>query len=113
MVVLGSHIESPGAILNAVDEDNRQEDYTDKKENKIFLLYKEFRREQLQSHTKLTASSYMTKNLRISTYIRNPFLIYDVFISIGLSRKCILYHSAKYKVFQPQRRSRFFRCDES
>jgi hypothetical protein len=24
MVVLGSHIESPGQILNAVDEDNRQ-----------------------------------------------------------------------------------------
>ncbi len=39
MVVLGSHIESPGAILNAVDEDNRQEDYTDIKENEIFLIY--------------------------------------------------------------------------
>jgi hypothetical protein len=69
MVVLGSHIESPGAILNAVDEDNRQEDYTDKKGNKIILLYKEFRR---------ASSSYMNKNLRISSYIRKPFLKYDV-----------------------------------
>ncbi len=32
---------------------------------------------QLQSHLWLTASSYMTKYLRISSYIRKPFLIYD------------------------------------
>ncbi len=37
--------------------------YTDKKENQIFLKYK--------------ASSYMGKYLRISSYIRKPFLIYD------------------------------------
>ncbi len=82
MVVLGSHIESPGAILNAVDEDNRQEDYTDKKENEIFLIYKEFRREQLQSHTKLTASSYMTKNLRIFSYIIGTPSLYMTFLSV-------------------------------
>ncbi len=51
--------------------------YTDKKENKIFLIYKESRRERLQSHIWRTASSYMTKYLRISSYIRTPFLIYD------------------------------------
>ncbi len=31
----------------------------------------------LQSHIWLTASSYMEKYLRISSYIRKPFLIYD------------------------------------
>jgi hypothetical protein len=53
--------------------------YTDKKENIIVLIYKEilYRRKQLQSHIWLTASSYMTKYLRISTNIRKPFLIYD------------------------------------
>ncbi len=35
------------------------------------------RMEQLQSHIWLTASSYMGKFLRISSYIRKPFLIYD------------------------------------
>jgi hypothetical protein len=34
------------------------------------------RRERLQSH-KLTASSYMANYLRISSYVRKPFLIYD------------------------------------
>ncbi len=53
--------------------------HTDKKENKIFLIYciRKFRMEQLQSHIWLTASSYMGKYLRISSYIRKPFLIYD------------------------------------
>ncbi len=32
--------------------------------------------EQLQSHTWLTAYSYMGKSLRISSYMRKPFLIY-------------------------------------
>ncbi len=32
--------------------------------------------EQLQSHIWLTASSYMGKSLRISSYIRKPFLIH-------------------------------------
>ncbi len=52
-------------------------EYTDKKENKIFLKYKEIQRDRVQSHIWLTASSYMGKNLRISSYIRKPFLIYD------------------------------------
>jgi hypothetical protein len=45
---------------------------TDKKENQIFLIYKE-----IQSGAVKTASSYMDKYLRISSYIRKPFLIYD------------------------------------
>jgi hypothetical protein len=31
----------------------------------------------LQSHTRLTGSSYMGKYLRISSYIRKPFLLFD------------------------------------
>ncbi len=36
-----------------------------------------FRMEQLQCYIWLTASSYMVKYLRISSYIRKPFLKYD------------------------------------
>jgi hypothetical protein len=53
--------------------------YTDKKENQIFLIYKE-----IQSGA--VAKSYMTdgllnmgKYLRISSYIRKPFLVYDFY----------------------------------
>jgi hypothetical protein len=45
----------------------------DKKENKFFLIYiRKFIMEQLQSHIRLRASSYMVKYLRISSHIRNP-----------------------------------------
>jgi hypothetical protein len=53
--------------------------YTDKKENKIFLIYKEIKKVAL-------ANSYMTNGLLINgeifahfpiPYIRKPFLIYD------------------------------------
>jgi hypothetical protein len=53
--------------------------YTDKKENQNFLIYKEIHKGSL-------AKSYMTnglliycmvKYLRISSYIRKPFLIFD------------------------------------
>ncbi len=47
-----------------------------KKIIKFFLYIRKFRREQLQSHIWLTASSYMGKCLRISSYIRKPYLIY-------------------------------------
>ncbi len=39
--------------------------------------YKEIKMDHVQSHIWLTASSYMGKNLRFSSYIRKPFLIYD------------------------------------
>jgi hypothetical protein len=55
--------------------------YTDKKENQIFLLYKEIQRDRLQSHIWLTDPSNIVKYLRISSYIRKPFhlnfLIYE------------------------------------
>jgi hypothetical protein len=44
--------------------------YTDKKENTIFLIYKEIQKGAV-------AKSYITKYLRFSSYIRKPFLIYD------------------------------------
>ncbi len=47
--------------------------YTDKIENQIFIIKKEIQNGQQQSHIGLTASSYMGKYLRISSYIRNPF----------------------------------------
>jgi hypothetical protein len=43
---------------------------TDKKENQIFLMYKEMKKGSF-------AKSFMIKYLYISSYIRNPFLIYD------------------------------------
>ncbi len=50
--------------------------------------------EQLQSHKWLTASSYMGKYLRISSYIRMPFLIYDFATTplwISLHRRKLLF----------------------
>ncbi len=59
----------------------RPHNYTMIKKKKNFFSYiKESWRERLQSHTWLTASSYMTKYLRISSHIRKPFPYrYDCF----------------------------------
>ncbi len=48
-----------------------------KKKIKFSSYIRKFRVEQLQSHIWLTDSWYMGKYLRISSYIRKPFLIYD------------------------------------
>ncbi len=48
-----------------------------KKKIKFSLYIRKFRMEQLQSHMWLTASSYLGKYLRVSSYIRKHFLIYD------------------------------------
>ncbi len=71
---------------------------------KLFsLTYKETRRERLQSHIWLTASSYMTKYLRISSFNRKPFLIYDFATSplrISLyMRKILFYFLSVQKVW--------------
>jgi hypothetical protein len=50
---------------------------TDKKENKIFLIIRKSRRERLQSHIRLTASSYNVC-LNICTFPHLPFLIYSM-----------------------------------
>jgi hypothetical protein len=68
--------------------------YTDKKENKIFLIYREIKRDRMQRHIWQTAASYMGKNLRISSYIRKPFLKNDFApdpISISLYIRKILF----------------------
>jgi len=51
--------------------------YTDKKENKILLIYKEIQRNRVQSHLWLTTSSYIMQIFVHSSFIRKPFLIYD------------------------------------
>ncbi len=48
-----------------------------KKKTKFSSYLRKSRRDRLQSHKWLTASSYMTKYLRISSYTRKAFLIYD------------------------------------
>ncbi len=66
-------------IKRKAREKKVNEEYTDQKENKIFLIYKE-----IQKGT--VAKSYMTNGLLIQytvkywcdfSYIRKPFLIYD------------------------------------
>jgi hypothetical protein len=52
-------------------------DHTDKKEKKIFLIYKEIQRDRVLNHILLTTFSYMVKYLYISSYIRKPFIMYD------------------------------------
>ncbi len=48
-----------------------------KKKIKFSSYIRKFRRDQLQSHIWLTVSLYIVKYLRISSYFRKPFLIYD------------------------------------
>ncbi len=54
-----------------------------KKKIKFSSYIRKFRMEQLQSHVWLTASSYVGKYLRFSTYIREPFFM-DDFASASL-----------------------------
>ncbi len=42
----------------------------------FLLIYKEIQRDRVKSHIWLTASSYMVKNLRISSYIGKPYTSY-------------------------------------
>jgi hypothetical protein len=52
--------------------------YTVKKEKEIFLIFQKVSGAKLYIlNMTITAASYMTKYLRISSYIRKPFLIYD------------------------------------
>ncbi len=51
--------------------------YTDKKENKIFLVYKEIKRDQgAKSYMTNGLTSYIGKNFRISSCIRKSYLIF-------------------------------------
>jgi hypothetical protein len=49
--------------------------YTDIKENKIFLIYKEIQKGSV-AQSYMTNGLLMVKYLCISSYIRDPFLIY-------------------------------------
>jgi hypothetical protein len=55
-----------------VINDSNCNHYTEKKKIKFSSYIRKFRMEQLQSHIWLTASSYMGKYLRISSYTRKP-----------------------------------------
>ncbi len=67
-----------GALVQAAVLPCTQHNHTlIKKKIKFSSPIRKFRMQQLQSHIWLTASSYMGKYLRISSYIRKPFLIYD------------------------------------
>jgi hypothetical protein len=49
-----------------------------KKENQIFLIYKEIQMGAVaESYMTNGLLPYMVKHLRISSYIRKPFLVYD------------------------------------
>ncbi len=69
-----------------------------KKKIKFFLIYKEIKRDRGSYNIRPKASSYMGKYLRISSYIRKPFLIYDfapdpILISIYVRKFCFLFLS--------------------
>ncbi len=66
----------PSARINRRRKTRRKEWYTDKKENEIFLKYKEIP-ERSSCKVGPSRSSCMVKYLRISSYIMQPFLIYD------------------------------------
>ncbi len=72
-----------------------------KKETKFSSYIRKSRREQLQSHIWLMGSSYMIKYLRISSYVRKPFLIYDfatapIWISLYLRKILFSFLSVYY-----------------
>jgi hypothetical protein len=62
-----------------------------KKENQIFLIYKEIQNGAV-AKSWLRASWYMGKYLRISSYIRKPFLINDFALWISLNKRKILFY---------------------
>ncbi len=75
-----------------------------KKKIKFSSYIRKFRMEQLQSHIWLTASSYMVKYLRISSYIRKPFLIYDfatapLWISLYMRKFDFLFYQCRLKKY--------------
>ncbi len=105
----GSSVQLECVVSQAVNtpkyivwEHNGQEQHNNntmiKKNIKFSSYVRKFKMEQLQSHIWLTASSYLGKYLRISSYIRKPFLIYGfatapLWISLYM-RKILFYFSS-------------------
>ncbi len=81
--------------------------HTDKKENHIFLLYKEIQMESVaKSYMTITASSYMVKYLRISSYIRRPFLINEfatdpIWISLYMRKISFSFFISAFAIVAP------------
>ncbi len=79
-----------------------------KKKRKFSSDIRKFRMDQLQSHIWLTASSYRVKYLRISSYIGNPFLIYDFstapfWISLYMGKNFFVSDQCEIKLDSTQR----------
>ncbi len=79
-----------------------------KKKIKFSSHIRKFRMEQLQSHIWLTATSYVGKYLRISSYIWKPFLIYDfatisLWISLYMRKIYFLFYQCSIQVFQTKK----------
>ncbi len=69
-----------------------------------FPHIRKFRKQQLQSHILLTATSLTVKHRRFFSYIRKPFLIYDfatapIWISLCM-RKILFYFLSVYYDYQ-------------
>jgi hypothetical protein len=78
--------------------------YTDKKENQIFLIYKEIQSGAVAKSYDPAASSYMGKNLRLYSYIRKPFLIYDfstapLWISLYIRKIWFSFYQCRVQLF--------------
>ncbi len=72
-----------------------------KKKIKCSSYIGKFRMEQLQSHIWLRAPPYIGKYLRISSYIRKPFLIYDfatapLWISLYMKKYDFLFYQCRH-----------------
>ncbi len=90
------------ALLDPADENQCESMQITLIKNKIkfSLNIRKFRMEQLQSHVWLTTSSYMWKYLRISSYIRKPFLVYDfatapLWISLYMRKIWFLFYQCR------------------
>jgi hypothetical protein len=69
-MVSGTMVHLPPLPPSTIPRIDHSITYTDKKENQIYLKYTEIQ-------NCVVAKSYMGNYLRISSYIRNPFLMYD------------------------------------
>ncbi len=73
-----------------------------KKKIKFSSYIRKFRMEQLQSHVWLPASSYVVKYLRVSSYRRKPFFMYDfatdsLWISLYMRKIWFLFYQCTVK----------------
>jgi hypothetical protein len=83
------------------------ESFTDKKENHVYLIYKEIQSGAIAKSymTNGLLPSYMGKYLRVSSYMRKPFIIYDfatapLWISLYMRKILFYFLSVLHQDFQ-------------